>query len=215
MSDITAARVRVQIEDGVKKAEENAPAKKVLVEIYTDVAGDETFIVALDRIAVVAQDKVNELLGFPSMKQITAASVSVAAQNQAVIEGERRRGRPPKDKTKADLAAEAGIPANVDDILAGKAAEATAVVAQVATKPVDELDAILSGAQYAAPAEPTKDITDMDISLAVQKKNGLLKDAEKIRNLVPPFCPAGMVPSLRLIPQEKRQAFLDALAALS
>jgi hypothetical protein len=215
MSQVTGGLV--SIEDGQKKAEEYAPPRKVRVELGFSVGEGEDFTTVFDIVSQAASTRVAALLNGTSLAVVTNASGANAPaaetpppkprvrRTQAQIEADTAAANAAKKAAEtppADTLEEPG-----DD--AGKGA---------AEAPGDELGDLEDDftVQPAAPATPaTAEITDADLNSAVQKRNGELKSPDLIRGLIGEYNPdPAKVFQLRQIPQEKRQEFLDKLAAL-
>lgn len=206
----------VRYEDGVKTTEGDqfSPTRKVACELNFSLDegdGDDLIQSALDK----AQAFVNGKLG---LKVPTAAvrtgRVAAEATAPKTAEPEPVKAQGPKRRTKADLAAEAGLPAKAD---ADPAADPDELVTPEPKKapPADELDDLLSG------EEKPVEITDADMNSAVQKRAGKFREASddkgnvKIRELVATYNPEPDKQFvLRQIPQADRAGFLKKLEAL-
>lgn len=194
---ITGGTVRV--EDGTKAKEEYAPARKVAVELAFAVPEGQDGQKWAQAVAVIADTQVAEMLGRVAPK---ATPVRTAAKNAAAPAPE-----PVVEKTKADLAREAGLPAE------------TVTPPKKAPKPADDsLDDLLGDTAPAA-----RVISDKDLGAAASKENGRLKardgdkhDTAKIRKLVAEFCGKDVkdVPKITDVPADKREDFIKALEAL-
>lgn len=196
----------ITIEDGVKAAEEYAPARKVSVTL--SFAGDVDVEDELNRAADVANAKVAEMLGSKpkavKVPKAPAAGTAHSTKTTTLIQ--------PKDKTKDDLAREMGLPTTGGEGLLDE----TPAPSKSADKPAPKADANdlddLLGDDKPAP------ITDIELSNAAQKKNATEKDSNKtwapakIRDLVAEFAGAGK--QLRDIPAAKRPEFMVKLELL-
>jgi len=188
----------VSVEDGTKAKEEYAPARKVKVEISFAVPEGEDG----DKILTTAGDTANahvaRLLGTkapaaPAKVETTRAGVKLPP---AVVDKS-------KEKTKADLAKEAGLPGD------------TVHKASPTAAAKDELDDLLDNT-------PTP-VTDAELGTALQAKNGKMKDVpgwspQKIRELVGKFVLVDGAPKagakFHEVPAAVRHDFLKELEAL-
>lgn len=160
----------ISYEDGVKAAQEYAPAKKVKVELHFDVLEGEDADEVMATVGMKARAKVYELLGIVEKKKTTTVKKPPAA--------------PGAKPEKEDIASVLDDP--VEDISE------------------DTLEDVV-----------VREITDQDMDTATRKKNSVLKDPEKIRNLINTFNPEPGTPFfVRQIPAERRQEYLDKLEAL-
>lgn len=215
MSTITAGTV--SIEDAVKKPVPNTdpqyfPSKRVRVDLSFSVAEGEDASASLDNVAALASAKVQELL----TGEVKAAAPVASA--------------PKATRTKAKAAEKPADPAAIEDPSSlgdvstvetspPKASDAGSAQTTADVSSVADIGDVSSSGDNAAEIdfdEPiVTEITDADLTAAVTKKNGEIKDAPRIRELIVKYQPeAGKPAQLRLIPQATRQAFLDALAAL-
>jgi hypothetical protein len=192
----------ITIEDGLKAAEEYAPARKVSVTLAF--ANDDPLVDALAAAAEVANAKVTEMLGRPKATPAMRKAPAAGTAHSVIAK------KADKDKTKDDLAREMGLPTTGGEGLLDETPAPSKPAA--APKPdTNELDDIM-GADAPAP------VTDAELAHAAQKKNATEKESNKtwapakIRDLVTEFAGAGK--QLRDIPAEKRQAFLVKLEAL-
>lgn len=210
MSDnITSGTVTV--EDAAKKPGEGDPqywlSKNVRVELSFEVFQEEDGAKVLDVVSRVAQLKVAEMLG---MTTVVAASSATEDKPAAT------RTRRTKEQIAADKAAEdakASPPADVGAVEPGDEWGDDSGEAK-ADKPADE-----PTEDWASDDAPAAEITDADLNSATQKRNTELGDnGVSIRKLIQSFKAdpndATMF-QLRQIPQEKRQGYLDKLAALT
>lgn len=191
----------VTIEDGLKAAEEYAPARKVSVTIGFAVAEGDDGELHITKAGDLADHHVSRLLGK------TTAAPKVAAPRAATAK--------PKDKpapaaeptkTKADLESE------LLDELGG--AEPDKTKPKDKPKPAaasEDLGDILG-------EDAPKPVTDAELAAHAQKKNATEKEKNaqwapaKIRDLVAEY--AGVGKQLRDIPAAKRAEFVAKLEAL-
>lgn len=218
----------VSIEDGTKAAEEYAPARKVRVELHFAIPeGTKDAEPMLTGVANMANAKVAELLGKTSVagkiaKLAEAAQTALAEtpakpakEPKALKEPKAPKDAAPKERTKADLEREAGLPVS-------------SAGAQDETTTLDESD----GKTTAAPAPKDEDdlgdllgetapkpITDLELGKAAQEKNSTEKQKQgdawapsKIRDLIAEFAGAGK--RINDIPAAKRPEFMEKLKAL-
>lgn len=210
----------VSIEDGVKAKEDFAPARKVKVELTFSVPESQDGTKFLDGVTLHAENKVRQLLNKSAAEPIQAA---VSAEGAKAPAGKTSRAKAPvvPEKTKDDLAREAGLPA--DGTTQHKGADLVdeleeATKAPAKAKPADDdLSDILG--ETAAP----KPVTDQELGKAAQEKNGDMKGKagwapEKIRELVGQFVLTDGKPKpgakLQEIPAAQRHEFLAQLKAL-
>lgn len=163
---ITSGTIRY--EDGVKAAEDFAPARKAMVELTFEVpeGGDAT--AEADRAQAEAITRVHEMLG-------VKVQGKTRKRNDAAV---REAANP--EQPKAETA----------------------------------------GTVNAPPSAPTeqvapKEVGNDDLLGAVTRKNAEINDAPRILTLMATFIPAGTQAKVQNIPQDKRQAFLDALALVT
>jgi len=187
----------VAIEDGTKAKEEFAPARKVKIELSFSVPEGEEGQKFLRAVADVAEDQLRSMLGRPVVQ--TTAAPAPAPKVDA---------RPPKapkakEKTKEDLAREAGV------LVDSKPADGLDESDGPALKDDDDLSDLIG---EVAP------ITDTELGKAAQETNGRLKSAHGdkhdptvIRKLIAEFSDNKRIND---IPAAKRQEFLNKLKAL-
>jgi len=194
----------VSIEDGTKKSEEYAPARKVRVELRFDVEPNGTDGQdRLDVIAAIANAKVSELLG-------TAA---VITEPIAAKLAEKVPDKTPATTTKTRAPAKSSAKAETVDSVAaaakaGKLEEKPSTPsAQAATQPEPST---------AASAPSAREYSDRELKAAMSAKHQETQDAVSIRNFVKQFRPADWTSEFTTdnIPQEKRQEFLKGLEGL-
>jgi len=221
----------IAIEDGTKAKEEFAPARKVKVELSFSVPEGQDGSAYMHGVARIAEAKVASMLGRTAPAETPAAPAAPAATAAAPVKPETAAAKKKREaaeaaeaaanapqKTKADLAKEAGLPATstthkgpaADEELLDDEPNITA--AGVVVPEEDELNDLLG---EAAPAP----ITDVELGKAAQEKNAKAK-AEfgekwapaKIRDLIAEFAGAGK--RINDIPAAKRADFLKKLDAL-
>lgn len=192
----------VVYEDGVKAAEEYAPAKKARVELRFDVPEDATDgEQRLDTVIELTQRKVAEMLG---KAKPTAATPKVDSKKA--------------DDAKAAYAAKAAD-ASVVEAPAEEKPKTTRRKAKDAEVTVEEVKP--EPAKAADPSDmsefdvPAADISDADLNSATIKKNAAMKDPVKIRSLIAKFNPnPEKTFTLREIAQSQRKSYLEQLEAL-
>lgn len=184
----------VAVEDGVKAAEDYAPARKVRFELKFDVAEGADGGEALDIVIDMANERLDRELG----RRPRVGSVTTVAAEQEPA--------PRKRRTKAEMEAEKAA-AEPDPV---------GTTGQPAQEPASSPPAEDDWSTPATPAEATKEITDAELAAATQKRNGELNDPPLIRALIGSFNPdptKGF--TLAEIPQAQRSDYLTKLAALA
>lgn len=196
----------VSIEDGTKKSEEYTPPRKVRVELRFDVAEGQDGSALLDGVATLAQAKVSELLGQPT---VIVQPVTTTAKATT-----RKGGKadmivdPPASSGSTTAASTTTSPTSVVEEIPGLGGGEPETIKEPAA---DSLDDIMGLAP-----EPVKEITDADLNAAVQKKNGELQAPPLIRDLIVKFQPdASKPPLLANIAQAQRAQFLAELTTLA
>lgn len=206
---ITITGGLVSIEDGVKKAEEYAPPRKVRVELKFDVAEGQDAEAITRGVSAMASNQVAELLGSKPLISNVVVATAAAAEPE-----KRGPGRPSTKKpAAAETPATITTPSQVVDVTNAAAVVDTPAETIIVTDPPagDELDAILG----LTVAEVVKEITDAELNAAVQKKNAALQDPPMIRDLITKFQPDPAKPTLLAnIAQDQRAAFLTDLEKL-
>lgn len=208
---MTITNGTVSIEDGKKAAEEYAPARKVRVDISFSVPEGEDGEAHLIKAGDTAHNHVARLINYKGAIAATPAAdvkpVAAKGKKPPVV------ANPAPEKTKDDLAREAGIP-NKDTV--HKAAEVDELDAPAKSVEKDEMEDLLGDA---APAP----VTDAELGKAAQEKNGDMKDKpgwapSKIRDLVGKFVQVDGKPKpgakINEIPAAARHDFLAQLKAL-
>lgn len=187
----------VSIEDGIKKAEEYAPPRKVRVELRFEVPeGSDEGERFLDGVAALASAKVAELLGVATAPASAPATDTDAAKRAYA---EKLSGGTPTP------AAKPVKPPKPKAAVAVKPAEKSEPVAAEET-----IDDFLDDPK----PEPAVELTDKFLSDECTKVSKVIGGGTKIRALIETFGPEGKKISLREIPQDKRQEFLDKLSQL-
>lgn len=182
----------VSIEDGIPaKTGDYDPKRKVRVEFSFSVEAGQEAVAQAEEAGDAAQAQVARLLGTTVAPKATRAK----AADKPKTEPEK-----PAEKTKADLAREAGLPTET-------------VVEKV--KPAED-DELFSDGDPDAP----KPITDAELTAAAQAKNKVMKDKKvanwapaKIHTLREKF--TGPDKFFRDIPTDKRSQFLKELEELN
>jgi hypothetical protein len=203
-SDITSGLVR--IEDGVKRAEEYAPPRKVVIELRFENANGTDYRLLLEQASNAANAKVAELLG----------TKIVAAKPPTPRKQEPAAPLPPTQATHpAEASAVTAAPASVTQ--GGDAGpipdhlKRTADPAAMAISTGDERHdpAAMPDVMTSQP----KEVTDVELTTAIGRKNGETKNTPAIRALIGRYVPQdGKVHQAAEIEQGKRGAFLIELA---
>jgi hypothetical protein len=213
MTKITVTGGVVSVEDGIKKSEEYAPARKVRVELHFDVPTGEDADAHIAGVSNLAQKHLAMILG--GKVSTAAPSGPTKADLEAALK-DKLGGELTTDTTKAP----ASGPKRTGGKKADKAADAPAPAKAPAADP-DELELSTGTAEAADDGlgdllgeEPEPEITDLELNNIVQKVNSVVKDGPTIRKLAAKFVPEGKLPQLSNIPQDKRHAFVTELKAL-
>lgn len=202
----------VSIEDGDKKSEEYAPARKVRVELKFDIEPGIDGQDRLEVVAAIADAQVNTLLKRPGAKSLYKG---VTDQNSAQQEAAIKEGSPAKvEKPIKALKAPKGEKSDKEKLAeaAGVAGADTTIINSPARAPVeDELDGFLNGGEAAA--EPISDKSMLD---AIKAVNTSAKMAPRIKEVIFAFCPREDKAGFRVsdIAQEHRPRFLEKLKEL-
>lgn len=222
----------IAIEDGIKAKEEFAPARKVKVELTFAVPENQDGAAFMHGVARLVEAKVASMLGRTAPAEtvlavtgsVTGAAAGTPAKAETAAAKKKREAAEAAEaaknapqKTKADLAKEAGLPG--DTTHKGPAAdegeledEATITANGKVVEEEDELGDLLGDT---APIP----VTDAELGKAAQEKNAKAK-AEfgdkwapaKIRDLIAEFAGAGK--RINDIPAAKRHDFMKKLEAL-
>lgn len=217
----------IMVEDAIKHTGYSdinfAPSRRCKVELIFAVPDGENGKAYMEGVTRVAQSKLEEMLKkTPATATAAATSGSqeapkaeTAAEKKVRLAAEKKAAAP-KDKTKADLAAEQGLPAT-DTVHKGPTSDEElledepTIAANGKAVEEDELADLLGDA---APVP----ITDLELGKAAQEKNAKMK-AElgekwapaKIRDLI---ATASDGKRINDIPAAKRAQFLKDLDAL-
>ena len=221
MAQVTSGLVSV--EDGIKRAEEYAPPRKVRVELSFSVSEGETYEGIFDTVSNAASNRVAALLGVSPVALATVGGTETPASPPA--EAPKRRGRPPKaDGASSNGSAGGGQtsadPAAIEDPTGGAGGDpATIHLPDESGDPASVGGDDPAAIDFDAPIEPETEeadpVTDADLNSAVQKKNADLQDPPAIRKLIASYNPdPTQVFQLRQIPADKRREFLNKLAGL-
>jgi hypothetical protein len=233
----------ISIEDGTKPAEDYAPARKVRVELRFDVTDDKNPINVIDYASDLARAQVNKLLGRPTTAKDTALQQGPLSDDPelhpaalALVEnpGQRSDNSPPEgvkrirrtaaqiaaDKAAAEGAGEPAQSAEADSNIPVSATDAAPASPESgASSPTTSSEPSGAGSgldfsEFDVPAATT--VTDAELNAACAKKNAMLNDPVKIRNLIGTFNPDPSKPfQVREIPNEQRADFIAKLEALS
>lgn len=220
MAQVTSGLV--SIEDGLKRAEEYAPPRKVRVELSFGVGEGENYEAIFDTVSQAASNRVQSLLHGPAISAVTSAAAEAGepASPPATPPKRTRRTAAQIEADKAALlASETGAsgdaPTSDDPAAIGGDDLTTAKVADPADlSDLSEFDVRPTEAPSGG-ASPAP-VTDADLNSAVQKKNAEISDPNAIRALIGGYNPdPTQVFQLRQIPADKRGEFLTKLAALT
>lgn len=218
MTEYLITNGSVLIEDGTKtaeKADQYDVSRRVRVELSFAVGEGQSAVAVLDHVAKIADMKVHEMLG----RKRTAAS-DIALNTAVTSAAGTVEEKPKATRTRVKPAEETKAPADELDLTAGpKAAVSQAdelgldLNAGSGVSEGGQDDDDMSWMNEEAPA--AKEITDGELGERAQHKHKELQDGKPIRALLDKYNPdKTKVCQLRDIPQAKRQAFLDELAAL-
>lgn len=223
----------VMVEDAIKHtgyADINfAPSRRCKVELIFAVPEGENGKAYMEGVTRIASTKLIELLNkTPAADTIVKTVEPVAPVKSETAAAKKKReaaeaaeaAKNAPQKTKAELAAEKGLPANDtvhkgpatdDELLAEDEPEITA-----AGKPVEAEDELGDLLGDTAPVP----VTDTELGKAAQDKNAKMKAAHaekwapaKIRDLITKFAGAGK--RINDIPAAERPKFLTELEALA
>jgi len=183
-----------------------APTRKARVELFFAVPEGANEQAALDYTTTVANNKVVEILSGQKPETSSAPVTQATPETPRKPKPKDKVPEIPKpvEKTKEDLAREAGLPAN--DIIS------TIDETEAPAKGEDDLGDVLG---EAAPAP----ITDAELGKAAQEKNARMKAEQgekwapsKIRDLIAEYAGAGK--RINDIPADQRPSFLVLLKGL-
>jgi hypothetical protein len=210
MTQITGGSVTV--EDGIKKAEEYTPPRKVSVTLTFGVeeGGDHQAI--FDLASEQASTRVAKLLGKSIDFAARNGSDDAAASNETKPATRKRR-------TAAEIAADAALAAVAHPKGTEGAAKDPAAVDDFEIEP-EPSETQTPADDFAIEPEPEPEgdaeITDAALNAAVQRKNAELSDPEAIRGLIKQYNPDPTKAfQLREIPQTKRAEFITKLGGLT
>lgn len=206
----------IAIEDGIKAKEEFAPARKVKIELSFAVPEGQDGAAFMHGVARVAEDKLASMLGRAPKTDTTVKApaaeepaVETTAQKKAREKREAAAAaKPAGEKTKDDLAREAGLPV------------ADKVEKPAPVKPVDEddLSDVLGEAAPVAKVISDKELGEIAGKINAKKKAELGDKwaPSKIREIVAQFTGKKVsdVPKITEVPADKRVEFVAALEAL-
>lgn len=222
-SDITGGLVR--IEDGIKKAEEYAPARKVVVELHFSNENGTDYRLLLEQASNAANAKVAELLG-KDVRDASLAGTNVKPRKPPTPKSQEPAASPARPV--ADTPAVASVPAGAATD-GGGAGPLPQFLDRAKADPADMgAQAIQTGGERNDPAAMTqadadvalmsapKEVTDKELTTEIGKVNQATKNTPAIRKLIGEYCPQdGKVHQAAEIPQEKRAAFLIELAKVA
>lgn len=209
-------RAFVSVEDGVKPAEDYAPARKVRVELTSDVFNQQELGAAVDYLGQLASQQVARLLGR------AVSDVEQPAANAPAATRTRRT----KEQIAADKAA-AEAPAASDPTALEDPTELPQSSGDHGSTTTAETDPAALDDDFTVQPEPPAvetsgqiaPISDGDLNAAVQKRNGELASADgtkAIRALIATFNPdKTKVFQLREITADRRAEFLNGLNAIT
>lgn len=199
----------IMVEDAVKHpgyADINfAPSRRAKVELVFAVPEGENGKAYMEGVTRVADTKLTEMLN----KKLTEMKADPAVEGAKPAAAKAKDKTPPKEKpvekTKADLAREAGLPTEDTTVT-------TAVVDE------DNLDDILGDAAPAARVISDKELGEIAGKVNAKKKAELGDKwaPAKIREIVAKFTGKKLsdVPKITEVPADKREEFVAALEAL-
>jgi len=191
----------IAFEDGIKKTEEYAPARKAHVELKFEVEEGADADAAIDYVSKVAMAKTYDML----------------AATEAKAPDKLARGRPRKEpegaRTQVEHAATVERPKTDKDKLAEAAGIAEAP--KELEKPTADAASIVDeGDDLGDMLAPQEPVSDVELNDALQKKNAVLKNGALLRSVIKEFVPEGKSVNATNIPQEKRHEFLAKIKAL-
>lgn len=223
MSEDFKHTIFVSVEDANPPPAEYTPARKVRVELTSDVYSQDEIADRTAYLGTVASSQIDSLLG----RVAPTASSGVVIANAAAAEAPKRTRRT-KEQIAADERAAAAAADNLD--LSDPAALDDTVVGDLPTHSPDTTVAADPAAlddEWAVEPEPAAEvkstvinpISDADLNSAVQKRNGELKSeagTKAIRALIASYNPdATKVFQLAQIPVDRRVEFLNSLTAIA
>lgn len=228
MAQITGGKVSV--EDSKPHSNDEYGRKKVLVELSFAVGDGEEYEAVFDLASEAADNRVRALLDGVSLRTVGGTDASPPAlgdkpkrirrTNAQIAEDNARRasaqGQNSETASSTTEASELALPntggsddaASLDDGLTLPGEEPALEDDDAAS--LGEEDWNVGGEE----PEPVN-ITDAELTSAVTRRNGELKDPELIRSLIATYNPEPTKPfQLRQIAADKRAGFLKALAEL-
>lgn len=189
----------VTVEDGLKKAEEYAPPRKVSVTINFATPEGQDATTFLETAKSLASASVTELLG-GKIAAVVPKAATKKAETVAKKTEEPKPADAPKERTKADLEAEMMAELNAPK--------------KEPTVPVETADDIIGDLGVEAPQPVTdKELSDAIIAKANKMKSVAGWDPKKLRELVEKFVGAAGA-KFAQIPAAKRHDFLRDLDGL-
>lgn len=215
----------VSIEDGLKKAEEYAPPRKVRVELSFAVSENEHFGEIFAIVSEAATNRVHSLLhGTPLVAVQPVAETPAAGEparrvrrTKAQIEADeaaRKAGASPSGESGEGQTSDEDPTANEENVI--HLPDETPAEDDFDIEPAAEAPAEESFDIEPEPATGGDPITDADLNSAVQKKNAEIANPNAIRGLIGGYNPdPKQAFQLRQIPADKRAEFLTKLAALT
>lgn len=218
----------VRYEDGIKTTagDQFSPTRKVAVELNFAIPEDpgvdaDSYVNdVLDQAISLTNQKLGIKTATKAAKAITVGAAEMDAANKAQVVmlkealaeklAEKAPAKRGPGKPKAP-AAEVVDEIPLDGAVATLPPSAT--TAQTPTTAAASADAA-SMEEWGS--EPVTEVTDKDLNDAVQKRNAVLKDPQKIKGLIGAFNADPKKPfTLREIPQIQRQTFLQRLEGLA
>lgn len=205
----------VAFEDGTKKAEEYAPAKKARVELKFDMAEGTDADSVLVYMTRMVMARVYDMLGADTQAgKVAPALPQMASSTVANGAGAKAEG---KGKGKGKGTAPAGkAPANDKERLAAEAGLVPGATANADPADMSQFEVAAEEEDVASLTVVEPDpISDQDLNKAVQDKNKEIKNPERIRAVISSFNPDPKKQfNLAQIPQEQRRTFLEKLKEL-
>jgi hypothetical protein len=208
----------VSVEDGVKSAEEYAPARKVRVELSFDVPEGNEAKTVLDYASASADAQVNRLLKRPTTQVVgekPAGTVSPAQMTQkaaaAAREVAKRVQTPPPQNAKTERTPD---PSAVVDEEALTPQEPVLTDAASVEEALTPQEPVLTDAASVEEWEQPKEINDDELFAHLTRVNGATKNGAAIRALIEEFTPKDRKYQAREIAQDKRAAFIERLKTI-
>lgn len=201
----------VSIEDGDKKTEEYAPARKVRVELKFDAEPGIDGQNRLEVVAAIADAQVNKLLGrkmIAALKQTIADVTATTLTEKLTIIPAEKLAKSPKapkgEKSDKEKLAEAAGVAGADTTIINPEPQKQPAVEQ------DEFEALLNEGL------PIAEVTDKQLIEGCQKMNVNPHMAPRIKEVMLAFCPREDKAGFKItdIAKEHRPRFLEKLKEL-